>query len=264
MWLNMNKAYYIPYAYFISTRLKRPEKIASWIVIYPLALVLITYLNDANFKSWLSLLLGMTATYNIYELGYLQNDVVTTKTEVNPTLRLDKINLKYVENHIKQVVFVRLLVTTLISVLLYYINEKSVIPYLTSLLLIMVTFSLYNSIRSIGNIPLHCILVTLRFCGPLTLITLSSNWLFAAFLVFPLINTIERSAELRYGIKFMQTWVLTNSGSGRWIYYMCLSTIYLVLAFSNIQPYSISLIFFYFLVYRITLDGFTRFWGFRL
>ena len=43
--------------------------------------------------------------YCIYETGYIENDVVTVKTEKNPTLRLNKENFKYIKKIIQKLYF---------------------------------------------------------------------------------------------------------------------------------------------------------------
>jgi hypothetical protein len=39
------------------------------------------------------------------------------------------------------------------------------------------------------------------------------------FLLFPLINSLERAAEPRYHIMWLQNFRLTNQVSGRWAYF---------------------------------------------
>jgi hypothetical protein len=49
-------------------------------------------------------------------------------------------------------------------------------------------------------------------------------------IAFPLINLIERGAEPRYHVHWLQRRVFLNQRSGRWIYYLIASFLWLVFA----------------------------------
>ena len=77
---------FLPFEYTFSTRIKTKSERASWFIIFPFFLLLITILNtDAN--NWLKVLFAFLACMSSYEIGYIYNDNVTTAKEVNPTER---------------------------------------------------------------------------------------------------------------------------------------------------------------------------------
>ena len=125
----------------------------------------------------------------------------------------------------------------------------------------IITFMVYNSIRNILNLPIHFILVTIRFSSIPLLFSTAIPVLptFYLILLFPLINTLERCGELRFNLNWFQNRLLNNTKNGRYYYYAILAILSLIIIASKIyfkKEYYIDIIFLgyslYFMAYRYT------------
>ena len=216
--------FYLPFWYSKQTRFRTITRFLSWIIIYviPVSLsflfVSLEFSYANIFKSFLAILL----VYNLYEIGYIYNDAETIKKEVSPTLRLDYFQLQYYENNKNNIYCCRFLVAALITLALSF-NDRAWIFLLASWAIIP-AYALYNTVRSRLNIPLHFILVTLRYCSPVLLFTgMNDAYIFLfMILLFPLINTLERCTERRFNFDFFKDFFLTNKKNGRYFYYFIL------------------------------------------
>lgn len=197
---------YIPILYTFKTRLKNIIALFSWIIICPLLLFIILITQDStpvNLTLIICYTLSFLHTYNLYEIGYIINDTETIKREKKPTLRLSHIELDYYYNKRRKIYLARLITSLIISLILLNSYQTPFIYILYSWLIIPF-YLIYNNIRNILNLPLHFILVTLRYTAPLILsITFTPSMFFIIILIFPFINLIERSSEKRFNIKIL-------------------------------------------------------------
>ena len=102
-----------PFAYFFTTRLKGVIHKISWICIYFISIsILYIYFNpqDSILHSLFVLLIVFCIIDMIYSNGYIQNDVITTKKEINPTLRLDTLLLTKMRQNFISIMFGRTLI----------------------------------------------------------------------------------------------------------------------------------------------------------
>lgn len=198
----------MPLAYFSVTRLAGLPAFASWIMIYPvpvlLSLLLLTpdliYLSDV-----IATLLAMLAVYSIYELGYMDNDSRTVALESEPTERLTAQDKAFWRRWRLLVILVRGLFTLLSVVMIGVLvqgNPAGTAWYLLGLAGISVVFPIYNSTRGRINLPLHFLLVTCRFAAPGMILVQWDRpaYLLVMALAFPLPNLLERAGEARYGL----------------------------------------------------------------
>ena len=190
------KLFFIPILYTYSTRLQTPMKALSLIIIYviPVLSLVIIANNAINISLLITALLAITALYNIYELGYIQNDAETIKKEKKPNLRLSPEQLNFYEKNKKHIYVTRFIIEILLLVSLYMLSSsKGIICFSCSLLAMMIVFRLYNTFRSHVNMLLYFILVTFRYCSPLALFPDNFHWtlVLIAIFTFPLVKTIE-------------------------------------------------------------------------
>lgn len=254
---------FVPFIYFFSTRLKTVEKVSSWLIIYPISIMLAyatftdstftdsTFTDQGSLADVGALSIGMIIVYIIYELGYIANDAFTVSQEVNPTLRLSENEISWVKLHWFKIIGVRLIVTMVFLSVASTLAPSGFTVFCMLLLLMSVSFYLYNQTRGWLNIPLHFVLVVCRFCGPCMLVMPELIFLGFTILAFPLINLIERGAEPRYKVQWLQRLVFSNQGSGRWLYYLIVSFLWLAFAVSmGIDMTTTALLAFLF-VYRL-------------
>ena len=224
--------FYLPFAYFLSTRIVTAKARISWMMIYfvPLLLILLCFLPDVQPEHAVQLLLATTCTYVVYELGYIENDTVTIRHEQEPTLRLDDLQQEYIADYWLVILLVRLTIAA--GLLSYLLASPGAALYVGSLLCLALIFPLYNRRRSSVNAALHPLLVTARYCGPLLLLMPDPMVFAFGLLMFPVVNGLERAAEPRYQLRFMQQLWFANGDSGRWGYYLVASVVWLWVCFA--------------------------------
>lgn len=246
--------FYLPFWYSKQTRFRTITRFFSWVIIYliPVSLSFLFVYPEFRYINLFKSLLAILLVYNLYEIGYIYNDAETIKKEISPTLRLDYLQLQYYENNKKNIYCFRFLVALLITFALSF-NDGSWVFLLISWAIIP-TYALYNTVRSRLNIPLHFILVTLRYCSPVLLFTGMSDVFIFLFMIllFPLINTLERCTERRFDFDFFNDFFLTNKKSGRYLYYFILLIIGLSCCyiFGGYIFYVFSIYAFYYMTFR--------------
>ncbi len=247
--------FFIPFWYSKQTRFKTNVRFASWIIIYliPVLLSFLFFSSQINLTDLMVSFLGISLVYNLYEIGYIYNDAETIKSEIAPTLRLNTNQLQFYEKHKRVIYLFRFFIALTITIILL-LREHSM-SFLVVCWLIIPTYVGYNLVRSRLNIPLHFVLVTLRYCSPALLFSgiFNVHVFILMILLFPLINTLERCAENRFELNFFKTFFLTNRKSGRYIYYFILFAIGLVCYYvSNSYIFIIFSIYgFYYMIFRL-------------
>lgn len=216
--------FYLPFWYSKQTRFRTIPRFFSWVIIYliPVSLSFLLVHLGFDYTYLFKSFLGIFLVYNLYEIGYIYNDAETIKNETSPTLRLDYQQLQFYENNKKNIYCSRFFIAALITFVLS-LYEGTLFFLLASWSIIPV-YVLYNSVRSRLNIPLHFILVTLRYSSPILLFTgLDKAYVIVLLIfLFPLINTLERCSGKRFNLTFFRGFFLTNKKSGRYIYYFIL------------------------------------------
>ncbi|AWS49984.1 hypothetical protein AM461_03775 [Providencia rettgeri] len=218
--------FFIPFLYSFKTRFKRNIKLISWCLIYIVPLTFIAYIYSGSHGIIITCI-NITLVYTVYEIGYIFNDVYTIKKESQPTLRLSLLERQYCESNLFFILLIRIIISTILILFLYYLDFN----YIYSLIvasLILLTYIIYNSIRNIGNLFLHFILVNLRYTAVVIPFLNHSLEILIVVLLFPLINLIERASEKRFHLPFFQNCFLANKSSGRYTYYFLLSLILLL------------------------------------
>lgn len=190
--------FFMPLWYTYYTRLRSPMKCLSLFFIYliPVSFLFFTEVSweAFSFRGVLLLLLSIMALYNTYEIGYIQNDTETIELEVTPTCRLTEAQLVfYHENRFFIYTWRVLLSIILVGCLAIYVNLLGILLFLGVLLLILLTYQLYNRIRNHLNMLLYFVLVSLRYLAPLILLIdcLSFKLCLSVWMIFPIVKTLE-------------------------------------------------------------------------
>lgn len=241
------KFFFIPFLYFYHSRLKSITKALSWVFIYIFPIFTFSFVSDSNSLQDLAwLLLYITGIYTIYEIGYINNDCETIKNESNPTLRLSKSELEYYNDNRNLIYIFRGVISFIIVLALSFSEIASPYYVFVSYTGLLVTFLVYNSVRSILNLPLHFLLVLFRFSSFTLIFNLGFDSFVATILIFPLINLIERCGEARFKLPFFQKSFFSNHDLLRVVYYTIALTF--LLAVDAYEPilYTVT----YMLVYR--------------
>ncbi|MEM7364091.1 MAG: hypothetical protein AAF525_08695 [Pseudomonadota bacterium] len=228
----MRAIYVLPLGYFLATRVPGTIASISWAAIYIVPLLLIGTLAQLPLIDAIAIqLLAMVIIYTIYELGYLQNDALTTRTETSPTLRLTPDEMLMVGRWFPGIILARVIIAALLLALLETLNPPGLDALMFCIVILIPTFLTYNLTRGAINVPLHFILVSVRFSAPVLVLIPETDVMLVLYLIlmFPLINTMERAAEPRYELAWLQRNPLANQTSGRWIYYLGFSIVWTVI-----------------------------------
>ncbi len=254
---NRRRIFFVPLAYLFATRLQGRLGVLSWVCIYPVPILLSVTLfghGQLESSSVLAVLLAMLATYGLYELGYMDNDVVTVRREAAPTHRLSSTEQGFYEERYAVIVGLRLLfvgVCALGVVLLVQANSAGEYLFLGGLAVIAIAFQIYNGTRGRINLPLQLVLVSARFClpGAVAIYWGHVSYLLVMLLCFPLPNLLERSGEPRYRLVFL-TMLHTHRHGFRVVYYLLLTLGFAALLQVGELDKAALLLAAYFLVYR--------------
>lgn len=250
--------YYIPFYYLILSRLKSKVDRVSWIIIFiiPPFIMGIFFSTIHVFNYLLIFLIANIAFYSLYEIGYLENDIQTTKKEENPTIRINKAVQEYLEkNYLKVIIFKYTTVFILICSLILLLNDiQKIFSFITILLISRFSFYMHNTIRNKINIVTFFILAITKYSMVLFLLLPLNKLLIPILLsivTFPLLRTMEHASRKKYNLsKYSQ--LIGNHDLFRIKYYllfMLLSSFFIYLHPSNVLLLSIGL-YFYFFIFR--------------
>ena len=222
---------YVPLMYTFHTRLLGLKSRIAWMFTYVVpAFIAYIYIYNADFNNILTEMMsfGVSAVciYGAYELGYMYNDAELTKREVNPTLRLRNIELVYYERYKLYIYMLRLFFLFGTLYILHFISVSAFYSTSFSCLLIIILYVLYNSTRSVINIPLYSCLVFFRYFGSVFLFCGASH-VFLLWIIYPLVSTIEFAAKDKYKIS-MLSGLEKNDRSRFFIYFVLVAILVLL------------------------------------
>jgi hypothetical protein len=199
--------YALSFYYLYMSRLKQPIDMLSWILIFLIPpFFLGWYGTPLLFGEYLlRFSLGFMAFYTLYEVGYLENDIITTQKESSATLRLPFKEQEKITKGYSQIVGFRLLLVLFFLLLLRGVvgSWEALSAFLLLLLVSRVVFWFHNHLRNRGNIVTYFLLASLKYGMVFTLNGTQEEGLFllGVLLLFPLPRTLEHMARKRYGFK---------------------------------------------------------------
>lgn len=254
----MYKLTIIPFNYFIQTRLNSRFQKISWIFVYFIPNIFL-YMYVTNFEfsvdNIVIMIAGITLVNYIYENGYIHNDIVLTKTEKEPNLRVFGKQLDDTRKKIKQIFFIRffVLLVLLFSIWVFTNNEQIFFTYVLISIFLQSLYFIYNNIRNIWNLYLIVPLSYIRFYGfiiPFVSFQNLNEFVLMTILLYPLSKFLEFTKQVRYDFPKLSK-VIGNIDTFRVIYYfiVLLITIFCFYLFNS----SIEYIFVasYYLLFRI-------------
>ena len=257
--------FYFPFYYLIHTRLKTNIDLLSWQIIFIIPQFTITYFY-LNIRSDIFVLLffiTQLAFHTLYEIGYIENDNLTTKNEKKPTLRLNREGSAFIKKNYSKVIYVKYLIVLLLVGLLYWINtfaayRLNIFSFISLLVLNRIFFFLHNNIRSRLNILTFFVLSITKFIFPLVLFIEFEILLYPMLLsviIFPLLRSIEISTLKRHNFKSLSK-IIGDIDRFRILFYLIASLLFIALwlfSFLGIKDFSVSIfILVYFLLFRIS------------
>ena len=227
---NISAAFYIPFAYLYSVRLRSITKLLSWLLLYILPTAFYSsmgYTGDA-WSFALQYTLVLIATFTLYETGYIFNDTLAIRWEEHPSLRLNESETAYFFAHRWSIVLTRLLIAAICLCALFPIinYQLSIINYQ---LLMLVLFALYNRWRNRYNVFLYVWLVFSRFVPFMCLAGHGAFDYILLFVSYPLLIGMERFSMPSYRWGLMGKLIPDEPSKARFrAAYYCLALVILV------------------------------------
>ncbi|MCF2918006.1 hypothetical protein L1266_17665 [Pseudoalteromonas sp. Cn5-37] len=244
-------SFYIPFSYYKYTRLKGKFDLLSWLVIYPLFLLLF-FCSSSSFEtsSILAFLIAFLAFFSIYEIGYFENDLITTDNESSPTDRLGERKADFLEKY-RGYTFSRYIFSFVFLYIIYFLNYFDFFEVVLISFYFILTrffFFFHNSIRSRFNILTYFSLACSRYMLAPFLLLLHGEanlgGVVSMLFLFPLLRTFEHSSKPKYDMPFNRVF-FQQIDFIRVVYYSFLS---LFLYFWSSEYFIFSLCF---LIYRL-------------
>lgn len=204
----------IPMYYTFYSRFKTTFDKISWMIIYFIPVLVLIFTNYTLQFYWLisTFLIAVMSVYSVYEIGYIENDVITIKKEKNPTIRIRETEIRYIDNNYKKIISLKLLIIIALLSCLMILNTHfglnlNIYPFILSLVLMRVLFYLHNFIRNNFNILTFFLLSVLKYFTVVLLYFSSEksvHLLFFILLMFNIPRTLEHSTKIKYNVVFLQ------------------------------------------------------------
>lgn len=266
----MTLKYILPGFYLFHSRIKRKSEILSLLYVYPIFLFLYMFLwGDFTFWNYVvTFLIGLFVWLSFYEIGYFENDVITTKNEVNPTLRISEEENVWIEKNFFKIISGRILMGCIGTLLLFtiakYFNFHVDIPFfIIAVIVARVAFYFHNKVRSRWNIMTYFFLSSSKYLSlPLLFypnLPHFSLLLFSVLLIFPIPRTLEHAAKIKYNVKPLAKFI-ANLDLFRIKYYSLLATFFGLLYWLTTNIYSLYILsgVCWFLMFRLFIYLLTR------
>ena len=200
--------YCIPFYYLVLSRLKSKIDRVSWIIIFivPTFLLGLFFTDMSFYKYTLVFILANLVFYSLYEIGYMENDIQTTKKEKNPTIRINNSEYSYLNQNYSRIIKIKYIIVFILVLLLALIVEdiKRLELFIGVLIVSRLFFYLHNFFRSRLNILTFFVLAITKYVMILFLVIPSDKLIlpiFMAIVIFPLLRTIEHASRNKYKLE---------------------------------------------------------------
>lgn len=212
---------FIPYGYFLNTRLKGTFQKISWVFVYfiPGFFLFSAFTPSFSVHTTALLIIGLILVNYVYENGYLQNDLLTTKQESNPTLRLTPETSQQLRAQLLQIFTLRTIVC-LILLFFYFVLSSTQASTQAStqgfwvlcavLLCTQCLFLLYNAVRNRLNLWLIIPLSFFRFYGFILPFVPFQSWgefILVTLLLYPVAKFLDFCKQPKFGLSKLSQWI---------------------------------------------------------
>lgn len=248
-----------PYLYFLKSRLESKIQRLPWIFVYFIPnIFLYLYITDfdISFNNIFTMILSLILINYIYENGYIQNDIILTKRETNPTLRIYGEELDNIRKNIRKIFLIRFVITIFILILIFILVDdyKIFISILTMSVLLQSLYLIYNSVRSVLNLYLILPLSYIRFYGfiiPFVPYKHLVEFIILTIFIYPFSKFLEFTKQPRYGYEKISK-LVGNVDLFRIKYYLIITIIYIIFYFLIEINYIYIFVALYYLAFRFS------------
>lgn len=204
--------YLIPFRYLYISRFTHISEWLSLLWIFPIYLV---YLIFGIYELPLiphvgSFLVGFAAWMSIYEIGYMENDAITTQRERFPNFRIPAEQMAFIEDNLVAIRARRLLIFAVLvglNGLLGWWTLTQIGWFILWVSMARLFFVLHNRIRSRANIATYFGLCLAKYTVfPFLYLCTSQGWepYLVVLVSFVLLRTTEHGTKEKYGLLSLQ------------------------------------------------------------
>ncbi|EIX7372139.1 hypothetical protein MOW87_001488 [Citrobacter freundii] len=210
----------------------------SWAIFYFIPVILLgcNVIGEGNI---IYVALTVLFVYTFYEVGYIFNDAILIKKEINPTLRLTNAELKYAYNNFPMIMLVRAVWAISILLVFYFSGFHYVLAAAGGIGILLIYY-IYNKTRSNLSAVLYYSLIIFRFCVPF--IILYQGFPVWILVMQPLLATLEYTGKKKL-FNGMFEWFITYKEYTRFIWYFVMTCLIYVSPFPSGSYFPSSLIF---------------------
>lgn len=238
---------YLPFSYTFLTRNRTLPYKAAYILTYIIPIVIIAfYFQHLD----IFLLVSLTGTVCIYEIGYLENDHITVQFEKKPTVRLKCEDQEWIRRRLPVLSSIRRLYAFLAAVILYFSGYETVWLYLFLLVGLDMVYALHNVIRSRWNCLTLGMLTLMKHLTPVVVFASGYYDIFNMVLVILFLCSIVRSVEHANKYRAFSNILLVKYDYFRMLYYLVMFLISVTLWYFFRQGKLLLWLSGYFLTYR--------------
>lgn len=204
------KPYYllIPYFYGFNTRAKTTVHRISFLLFIFAPIFIAAYFMTCGEIDILLFILSFSAMYVVYEIGYIYNDVYTTKKEKKPTRWLKTENQEaFTQDFFPFLISVRVVYAAILIVAINHLGGLNSEAFIICLALLDFSFSGHNYFRNKVNIITDFAVNIFKYSIPLIPFVTSINqfpYILWIIVEIPLARGSEFIIGHKYGLKHLQ------------------------------------------------------------
>lgn len=248
---------FFPGFYTVYSRTPTVKEFLSWLYVFPFFGLFVNKIFSDS-VSYSVYCLVFFLTLSLYEVGYLFNDLKTTKYEIEPTNRVGSL---WYHKNLNRMICSRLFFSAVFLFFLSYIAGNYFDLILINAFLILLCFYLHNAVRGVINVFTFSLLSFVKYSSLLIFVDVIHIYILV-FFSFTFLRTIEYSAIKRYFVAGRDL-VCLNLDRFRFCYYLVLVSMLSVSVFLLRLPFYYVLIPGYFLAYRFVIFSLSRFVSIR-
>lgn len=244
--------YYLPLKWTFTTRYTSFMNIISFFIIdaFP-SFCFVFIFNDFSIKMLFSYALAFLVTFCIYECGYIFNEIICTRYEKHPTIRIDEAYWNQIPRHLENLLTLRFVIAFFGSWWLVQTYPTYYMLYLLCIVGLIVIYSIHNYYRGFINIFTMAADVSFKYLIPMALFLTEQELLVAYITIFFSIIFV-RSLEYISKKHFIRGFnAIRDVDTFRLKYYIVLNLTFIILSSFELIPWYICILSLFFLLYRI-------------
>ncbi|MDD5790351.1 MAG: hypothetical protein PUE30_07500 [Spirochaetia bacterium] len=178
--------YIIPFYYTYHSRSRGIHFLSYFVmVVLPQLLLCFFYRQETNiFRFLIDFLIAFSGMLSIYESGYIVNDCICIKNDPHPSNRISHQECEYLEKHIVPIFALKTLVSIIcVLYFLFFLRVEKSIFYTFSLLFLLLTYIVHNSVRSFVNFVTVFVLTTFNYFSTVSILCLSNQFLICLIVI---------------------------------------------------------------------------------